>query len=139
MKQLSARWLRIQPVPQRTRERIILEQTMTSKSEIDKMNKSIRKLRNQRQTTIAMSETGIDEWQTVAEFLKRRVKRLVSGGSKQQEQEMLWEKAQKYWEKECNKEDASTQEFDDDSSVSEEVDEFEEDDGDDVDDEAQGL
>ena len=93
MKQLNARWLRIQPIPGKTRQRMLLEETTTTLEQIKEMNRSSRKLRQQRQSTIAMMETGLDDWQSLGEFLTRRFRRLWTGISKKREQELLWEQA----------------------------------------------
>jgi len=95
MKQLNARWLRIQPIPGKTRQRMLLEETTTTLEQIKEMNRSSRKLRQQRQSTIAMMETGLDDWQSLGEFLTRRFRRLRTGISKEREQELLWEQAAK--------------------------------------------
>lgn len=103
MKQLSARWLKIQPVSGKTRERIILKETNCTKGEILARTEQMRKLQNQRKNTIAISETGMDEWQMAAEFIKRRYRRFKTGISKKKEQELLWEQAQGYWLKHSEK------------------------------------
>jgi hypothetical protein len=96
MKQLSAHWLKIQPLPGRQREKIILQHTDTTKADIEANHKSMLKLRQQRNSTSAMAETGLDDWQYMVEFFKRRYKRFKTGISKKKEQEILWEQAKEY-------------------------------------------
>lgn len=102
MNQLSAKWLKIQPLSGKKREKILLMQTETTKAEIDKRRKELFRLRNQRNATRAMSETGLDDFQLVAETLKRRFRRFRSGISKQQEQDLLWEKAREHFRRKEN-------------------------------------
>jgi len=96
IKQLSARWLKIQPLTWKTRQKILLREANTSPEEIEAVNKKMRRLQSQRNSTRAMAETGLDEWQEFFQLLKRRFRRFRSGISKKQEQELLWEKAKKY-------------------------------------------
>jgi hypothetical protein len=44
-----------------------------------------------------MAETGLDDWQAVGEFFKRRWRRYKSGISKKMEQDQLWEDAKVYF------------------------------------------
>lgn len=97
MRQLSAHWLKIQPLTAREREKIILHHTNCTRAEIEENERTVRKTRRQRQSSMASAESGIDEWYAVTEFITRRIRRYRSGISKQKEQELLWEKAQEYW------------------------------------------
>lgn len=97
MRQLSAHWLKIQPLTGREREKIILQQTDCTKEDLENNEKVMRKLKNQRKHTAASAETGIDDWHAVIEFFKRRYRRFKTGITKQREQELLWEQAPEYW------------------------------------------
>lgn len=97
MKQLSAHWLKIQPLTGLQRRKILLKQTKTTKMDIEENEKAMRKIRGQRAHTAAMAETGLDDWQAVGEFFKRRWRRYKSGISKKKEQEQLWEDAKVYY------------------------------------------
>ncbi|VEU38648.1 unnamed protein product [Pseudo-nitzschia multistriata] len=95
--QLSATWLKIQPVPGKTRRKILLEATDMSQNQIEDTVRELAKLRNQRRSTQAMAETGLDDFQAAVEFCVRRLRRIRLGMSKKREQELLWEKAEEYW------------------------------------------
>lgn len=99
MRQLSAQWLKIQPLTAGEREKIILKHTDCTKAEIDDHESSMRKARRQRQSSTASAESGLDDWTAMLEFVKRRYRRLKSGISKDREQELLWEQANEYWMK----------------------------------------
>jgi len=96
MRQLSAHWLKIQPLTAREREKIILHHTNCTRAEIEDNERVLRKARRQRQHSMASAESGIDEWHIIIEFIKRRFRRFRSGISKEKEQELLWEAAQEY-------------------------------------------
>jgi len=97
MRQLSAHWLKIQPLTAREREKIILQHTDCTKEDIEENERFLRKTRRQRRSTMASAESGIDDWHAVVEFIKRRYRRYRSGISKEREQELLWEQASSYW------------------------------------------
>lgn len=98
IKQLSARWLKLHPIPRIQREKILMEETDLSKKQINTANRELAKLRQQRRSTIAMTESGLDDFQFVVEFCARRFRRLRLGISKKREQELLWENAGDYWQ-----------------------------------------
>jgi len=97
MRQLSAHWLKIQPLTAREREKIILQHTLCTKEDIEENERYLKKARRQRRSTMASAESGIDDWHAVIEFIKRRYRRYKTGISKEREQEMLWEQASSYW------------------------------------------
>lgn len=97
VRQLSAHWLKIQPLTVREREQIILQHTNCTKEDIEENERCLRKARQQRRSTMASAESGIDDWYALIEFIKRRYRRYKSGVSKQREQELLWEQASAYW------------------------------------------
>jgi len=97
MRQLGAKWLKLQPVSAMKRESILLKETETTKREIDALKKELFKIRSSRQNTIAMIETGMDDWLAIAQLIKRRFGRLRTGISKEKEQELLWEQASEYF------------------------------------------
>jgi len=99
MKQLSAHWLKIQPLSAMERIKIILQHTDCTEAEITEHEKNMRKARMQRRSSAASAESGLDDWQSAIEFFKRRYRRYKSGISKQREQELLWEQADSYWMK----------------------------------------
>lgn len=96
MKQLSAHWLKIQPLPGQKREKILLQETDATKADIEDNQKIMRKLQQQRKSTAAMAESGLDDWQYMVEFFKRRYKRFKTGITKKMEQDLLWEQAKEY-------------------------------------------
>eukprot|EP00536_Pseudo-nitzschia_multiseries_P014016 jgi/Psemu1/68946/estExt_Genemark1.C_6470005 len=96
--QLSARWLKIQPVPGKLREKILLEETNLSKNEIAEATRELAKLRQQRRSTRALAGTAVDDLQVILEFCTRRIRRLRKGITKEREQEILWERARDYWQ-----------------------------------------
>lgn len=97
MRQLSAHWLKIQPLTAREREKIILQHTNCTRADIEENERFLRKTRRQRKSTMASAESGIDEWHSLIEMIKRRIRRYRSGISKEREQELLWEQANSYW------------------------------------------
>lgn len=96
MNQLSAHWLKIQPLPGQKREKILLQETDATKADIEDNQKIMRKLQQQRKSTAAMAESGLDDWQYMVEFFKRRYKRFKTGITKKMEQDLLWEQAKEY-------------------------------------------
>lgn len=99
IRQLSAAWLKIQPLTATERTKIILKHTSCTRADIQEHEKSMRKVRSQRQSSKASVETGLDEWQSLFELVKRRFRRYKTGISKEREQELLWEHAHSYWTK----------------------------------------
>jgi hypothetical protein len=80
-------------VPGSVREKILLEQASVTKRQIQAVEQEVKAARHRRQLTVAMQE--FENWHIAAEFVKRRFRRLRRGHSKQQEMEILWEKASK--------------------------------------------
>ena len=78
-------------VPGRERERILLEESSTTKRQIVAMKSEIRAAKHQRQLSTAMQE--FEGWQIVFESIRRKYKRFRSGISKKREMELLWEGA----------------------------------------------
>ena len=96
MRQLSAHWLKIQPLTAGERKKIIFQHTDSTQEDIDEHQRIMRKLRRQRQASKASAESGLDDWSSMIEFIKRRFKRIKTGISKEREQELLWEHATEY-------------------------------------------
>jgi hypothetical protein len=80
-------------IPGNIRENILLSQTETTKKQIARMISQVRSSRHQRQTSVAMQD--LEEWHEAFEFIARRFRRFRKGITKEREQELLWEKAQK--------------------------------------------
>jgi hypothetical protein len=81
-------------VPGTVRENILLSQTRTTKQQIKQRISEVKTSRHKRQVTVAMQD--FEEWHVLFEFISRRFRRMRTGISKQKEQEMLWEQAQKH-------------------------------------------
>lgn len=99
MKQLSAHWLKIQPLTAQERMRIIRKHTDITLKDIEEHQRALHKTRMQRKSSTAAAESGVDDIREIIEFFKRRYRRYKSGISKEREQEMLWENAASYWGK----------------------------------------
>jgi len=112
IKQLGARWLKLHPIPIKQREKMLMEETDLSKKQINTANRELAKVRQQRRSTIAMTESGLDDFQVVVEFFARRFRRLRVGISKKREQELLWENAGDYWQQGVQTIPTQTQHFD---------------------------
>ncbi len=97
MKQLSAHWLKIQPLSSKERMKLIRGHTDATLEEIDEHQRSMRKTRMQRRSSTAAAESGMEDVQLIFEFLQRRYRRYKTGISKERELEMLWEEANEYW------------------------------------------
>jgi hypothetical protein len=78
-------------VPSYMREEILLDQTNTTKRQINDTIKAIRVDRNRRQVCVAMQE--FEGWHIRMETIRRRLRRCRKGISKQREEELLWENA----------------------------------------------
>ena len=102
MKQLSAHWLKIQPLSAKERTKIIRRHTDVTLEDIDEHQRSLHKTRMQRKSSTAAAEAGLDDFKIIVEFFQRRYRRYKTGISKEREQEMLWEDATEYWDK-CGK------------------------------------
>ncbi|OEU17005.1 hypothetical protein FRACYDRAFT_239604 [Fragilariopsis cylindrus CCMP1102] len=85
---------RMQPIPGSIRKQIILNETRTTPQAISNAMKQIKKIQNQRRSTLSMIEIGLDDTLgCMYENITRKFRRYKSGISKQREQELLWEKA----------------------------------------------
>ena len=85
---------RMQPIPGSIRQQIILNETRTTPQAIVNTMKQIKKIQNQRRSTLSMIEIGLDDtFGCMYENITRKFRRYKSGISKQREQELLWEKA----------------------------------------------
>ena len=83
-------------VPRAIREDILLTHTDVSKKEMKKAVAEIRTIRQRRITSVAFQE--LEDYHRFGEFIARRFRRWRSGISKQREQELLWENAQRVLE-----------------------------------------
>ena len=80
-------------VPGYLRETVLLEQTKTTKTQINAMLRELKVLRDQRQLCIAMQK--FEQQHLFFESLQRKFRRFKEGNSKKREMERLWENARK--------------------------------------------
>jgi hypothetical protein len=87
-------------IPPKRREAILLQETDNTPQQIAAVMTSVRRSRSQRQHTVALMD--FEHWHELFETIGRRFRRFRSGVSKQREQELLWEGAQKHKQHEQN-------------------------------------
>jgi hypothetical protein len=80
-------------VPRAIREDILMTHTDITKKDMKKAVEEIRVARCRRSMSVAFQE--LEDWHRFGEFVCRRFRRWRSGISKQREQELLWENAQR--------------------------------------------
>jgi hypothetical protein len=79
-------------VPAQVRELMLRKQASVSSSALQKAVKEVNIAKNQRRRTVAMlDKQGLRE---IVETVERKLKRFITGKSKEKEEEELWEKAQ---------------------------------------------
>lgn len=80
-------------VPGSVREDILFEHTNVTSTQIQRTTSEIKTIRHRRQVCVVMQE--FEDWAWFGETVARRFRRFRSGISKEQEQKMLWENAQR--------------------------------------------